>query len=364
MIDHATDAGGLVAANGHAGLPWAARELLHVAKRLHFLSRHGPGLWRQAAAKAPGTSSGKRLRHLLAGFDPLEAAWYLQARGHVGGCVSNLHREEYLKRVNGEFGHVLDNKHLFALVAERLGVAHPRLFGYARGKKWRWQDGGREVLQRELEQTGRAVLKPMLGKKGAEVSIIRDLEALERTTQSEMIVTSFIQQAAYAQAIHPASLNTIRLLTMRAGADQLAFIAAATHRFGASATGPVDNFSAGGLVAEVDLESGRLSAAAQIGPGNILGFRPNHPDSGARIEGLYVPCWTEAKELVLKLCEMLPNLDYVGWDVAITEEGPVVIEGNSHPSLRFFQIYRSLLTDSRVAAFLAARAIEVPGSVA
>jgi len=117
-------------------------------------------------------------------------------------------------------------------------------------------------------------------------------------------------------------------------------------------------------VAEVDLESGVLSAAAQIGAGNVLRFRSDHPDSTARIEGVAVPHWEAAKALVLRLCDRLPHLDYVGWDVAITEHGPVVIEGNSHPSLRFFQLYRSLLSDPRVAAFLEARAIEVHGSAA
>jgi len=353
---------GRAAATRHAALPKAARRALHVAKRLHFLSSYGPGLWRQAAAKAPAVPSGERLRQLLAGFDPLEAGWYVQARGHVGGCVSNLHREEYLKGVNGQFGHVLDNKYLFALVAEQLGIPHPRLFGLARDGRWRWLDGGREALERDLANGGRVVLKPNLGKKGSEVSIIRDMGAFERGGRGEMIATAFVQQAGYAGAIHAGSLNTIRLLTIRPGADQDAFVAAAMHRFGAAATGPVDNFSAGGLVAEVDLNSGELSSAARIGPGNLLQFGPDHPDSGVCIEGVHVPWWDEAKALVLRLCDMLPQLDYVGWDVAITEQGPVVIEGNSHPSLRFFQLYRSLLSDPRVAAFLAARAIEVPRS--
>jgi hypothetical protein len=364
MSNHAASSRGFVDASRHAALPKAAREVLHLGKRLHFLSRHGAALWRQATAKAPRTSNSERLRQLLAGFDPLEASWYMQARGHVGGCVSNLHREEYLKGVNGAFGHVLDNKHLFAVVAERLGVAHPKLFALARGGKWRWLEDGREALEREFSGGGRAVLKPTTGKKGLAVSVIRDMSALERGTGADMIVSAFVQQGAYARSIHPGSLNTIRLLTIRPGSGEQAFVAAAIHRFGGVATGPVDNFSAGGLVAEVDLESGRMSEAAQIGMGNTLLFRPDHPDSGVRIEGVQVPFWEQAKALVLHLCEMLPYLDYVGWDVAITEQGPVVIEGNSHPSLRFFQIYRSLLTDARVAAFLAARAIKVSGGPA
>ena len=351
-----------------ASLPLPVRAAVRLAKRLNFLVRHGPGYWRQAKDKAPRSTDRERLHHLVHGFDPLEAGWYLQARGHVRGCVSNLHREEYLKAVNGNFGHMLDNKHLFALLAERLGIAHPHLYGHARSGRWRWMQGGREALEQALAGGDKAVLKPSLGKKGAHVTIVRDMAALraapgaarEAMKAADMIVTAFVSQADYAAAINPASLNTIRVLTLRPEAGEDAFVAAAVHRFGGAGTGVVDNFSAGGLVAEVDVDSGRMSAAAVIGPGNVLTFRPDHPDTGAEIEGITIPHWEEAKELVVRICADLPQLDYVGWDVAITADGPVIIEGNSHPSLRFFQIFRSLTDDPRIAAFMAKRSIVVP----
>jgi len=232
MSKNETGRGGPRVLSRHMALPYPARQGLHLAKRLHFLSRHGPGLWRQAGKKDPAASAGERLRQLFAGFDPLEASWYLQARGHVDGCVSNLHREEYLKGVNGQFGHVLDNKHLFALVAEQLGIAHPRLFGFTRAGRWRWQDGGLEALELEFAQGGRAILKPNLGKKGSDVRIVRDMEGVRSNSPGEMIVTAFVQQADYAASINAGSLNTIRLLTIRPGPDQDAFVAAAVHRFG------------------------------------------------------------------------------------------------------------------------------------
>ena len=45
----------------------------------------------------------------------------------------------------------------------------------------------------------------------------------------------------------------------------------------------------------------------------------------------------EVKELVLKAAMVVPNVKYVGWDVAITPTGPVIIEGNDYPGYDFWQ---------------------------
>ncbi len=342
-----------------AALPWPAREAVHLARRLRFVAKHGSKLWRRTTQNAPHLSRSERVRHILAGFDPLEADWYLQAHGHVEGNVSNLHREEYLRNVNGAFGHVLDNKHLFALVAERLGIPHPRLFGFSHNGRWGWLDDGREALERQLASGGKAVLKPSMGKKGDGIVILRDIAELDRPAHGDMIVTAFVEQHDYAASIHPDSLNTIRILTVRPEPGADAFVAAAVHRFGGATTGAVDNFSAGGVVAPVDLESGELGRAAKIDAGNLLTLRDTHPDHQTRITGVRVPQWDSTKALVLEMWRMLPQLDYVGWDLAIGQNGPVVIEGNSHPSLRFFQLQGTLLDDPRMVAFLTSRQIAV-----
>ncbi len=47
----------------------------------------------------------------------------------------------------------------------------------------------------------------------------------------------------------------------------------------------------------------------------------------------------------------MPGLRYVGWDIALTDAGPVVIEGNARPSLRVFQLFGPLRLGPGVAAF-------------
>ena len=56
-----------------------------------------------------------------------------------------------------------------------------------------------------------------------------------------------------------------------------------------------------------------------------------HPDTGTLIEGFQLPHWESAKRLVLRAHEALERIAVVGWDVAILEDGPVIVEGNDSP---------------------------------
>lgn len=65
-----------------------------------------------------------------------------------------------------------------------------------------------------------------------------------------------------------------------------------------------------------------------------------HPDSGVVFDGFQIPYWPQAVRLALDCAEKVPQLTYIKWDIAITEEGPVIIEGNGMPGgYRNGQIY-------------------------
>lgn len=93
----------------------------------------------------------------------------------------------------------------------------------------------------------------------------------------------------------------------------------------------VDNSHSGGVSYEIDLESGRIISKGwghQHQHGVII-----HPESSKCMLGRQIPYWNE----VIKMCEdaaqMIPQVRYIGWDVAITMEGPILIEGNNTPDL-------------------------------
>lgn len=132
------------------------------------------------------------------------------------------------------------------------------------------------------------------------------------------------------RALGNGSLSTLRVMTTRrapAPAEPLlAVLRVATGNAAA------DNFDLGGIATRVDLGTGRCGKAiAKRGDYPVESFSIN-PDNGAQIEGLEVPYWREAVELALRAHSLLDHrIPVIGWDVAILDGGPVLIEANDLP---------------------------------
>jgi hypothetical protein len=100
----------------------------------------------------------------------------------------------------------------------------------------------------------------------------------------------------------------------------------------------VDNLHAGGLACPIDLETGVITA-----PGySVYMGEPRthlvHPDSKHPLEGFQMPMHKEAMALVCEAAKRVPQVGYVGWDLAITDNGPVLIEGNPFPGHDILQL--------------------------
>ena len=223
--------------------------------------------------------------------------------------------------------------------------------------------GGYAHLHECLTEHGQLVVRPVRGAGGRDVLVLRrngstysvngreiDWAGLERrlTELDDSLVTDFVEQGAYARSIFPKATNTLRVLTLN-DADG-AFIPHAEHRFGTERSGFVDNWSAGGLLAEVDVETGTLSGAVAHPAGHELVWHARHPDTKVAIEGTRVPRWDELTRHLVALAERTRFLPWVGWDVVVTDSGFSIIEGNSSPDVGL-QIFRPLLADARVRAF-------------
>lgn len=64
-----------------------------------------------------------------------------------------------------------------------------------------------------------------------------------------------------------------------------------------------------------------------------------HPLTGEDLVNINIPYVKEAFEMVKKAAKVVPDIRYVGWDVAITEKGPLILEGNEYPSYGLIQYY-------------------------
>ena len=133
--------------------------------------------------------------------------------------------------------------------------------------------------------------------------------------------------------IYSGSLNTMRMITL-VGDDGKPYLLYAVQKFGINGR-VVDNY---GVHGPVDLETGEFLYPAHSGDTKVEGLFTTHPNSGEKLVGFKTPLFSEAKEMALQAALVVPQIRYVGWDVAVTPNGPAIIEGNSYTAHDFWQL--------------------------
>jgi len=137
------------------------------------------------------------------------------------------------------------------------------------------------------------------------------------------LLEAFIRQHPDLAEPNPTSVNTVRMMTAKIG-DQVLLVGAGLRVGGAGQF--VDNYNHGGVAYPIDLETGIIS-----GPGldyNGLKAFLCHPGTGCQMTGRRIPNWEILKEEARRAALVSDHIGYVGWDIAVTEEGVDFIEGN------------------------------------
>lgn len=282
--------------------------------------------------------------------------------------ISDMTAKELRSANNIDTRELLNNKVEFENAAKQF-VNVPKNIGIINMGKYESFDLDLTSLEQHLKKGNKFVLKPIDGKKGRGIvflsqtkngflynELLLSIQEL-RVKISELnnyLVTELVSQADYADRIFPGSTNTIRLLVMTDPNNNFNnFISAAVHRFGSDETVPVDNWSKGGLSANIDIKTGIMFEAVKH-PKNtegILSFVKKHPNTNEVISGVKIPNWENIKKTSLDLADKL-KVDYVGWDILVTNESFYFIEGNCNSDLDLLQVHSPLLTDNRVVNFI------------
>jgi hypothetical protein len=115
---------------------------------------------------------------------------------------------------------------------------------------------------------------------------------------------------------------------------------------------PVDNWTAGGLSAKIDIETGTLGPGVRYPFSKTLNWFAEHPDTGAQIEGRSIPRWESLRERLLDIAAAYSHLPYLGWDIVPTSDrGFTIIEANDCPGVNSLQVHQPLLADDRTRRF-------------
>lgn len=213
-----------------------------------------------------------------------------------------------------------------ALDAEGLGLPRRSLFlkplrGSGGGGAERWQYGGGSYRAADGRVLGPA----------------RMIEHLERLSQDcPYLVRPWLENHPDLSDLCCGVLSTVRVLTIRNESGGFE----ATHAVFKMARHPqasVDNASRGGIASKVDLATGELGRATNKGYGRDSGWWDRHPSTGATITGRKLPAWERVLATALKAHEAFPDQVVVGWDIALLESGPALVEGNKGPGLELMQ---------------------------
>lgn len=111
----------------------------------------------------------------------------------------------------------------------------------------------------------------------------------------------------------------------------------------------VDNYAHGGCAYEVDLETGRIISPSLTKDGKEVYI---HPQTDIFMLGRQIPNWEKVKEGVKAAHAMLPECRFIGWDVAITDDGIELIEGNHNTDYEFFEFFGSKGWWSKIKKYL------------
>ena len=138
------------------------------------------------------------------------------------------------------------------------------------------------------------------------------------------IVEDVVKNHEALQAINPSCLNTLRIITLK-HQNQVAIITVFL-RLGNGKI--VDNTCDGGMLCLVDVKTGVvISRAVDLNDGCFS----HHPATKEPLIGFQIPFFQEALVMVKEASYVVPEVNYVAWDIAITPTGPLLIEGNSYP---------------------------------
>ncbi|HZJ78093.1 MAG TPA: sugar-transfer associated ATP-grasp domain-containing protein [Clostridia bacterium] len=227
---------------------------------------------------------------------------------------------------DSSYCHIFYNKDEFnTMFADFLGREWIRLENKESFKEWL---SGKEIL----------ISKPRdgVGGQGVEKFKVSDFKNSDELfdylkSSGVEIVEQCLKQHSEMDKLYDGSVNTVRAITLNKGGNIT--ILCTPIRIGNG--GIVDNFNSGGLITRADVNTGIVMFDAADKAGNAY---EKHPKTGTRFIGFQIPMWEQCMDLVKKAAAVVPQIGYVGWDIAITPDGPVLIEGNEFPGHDMCQI--------------------------
>ncbi len=217
----------------------------------------------------------------------------------------------------------------------------------------RVDESGFKGLSNFTEQREKVIFKPDFGTHGKGIFTYKRVEGEQRLREifadiegKNYLCEDFIIQHPEMAKLSSQSVNSIRVLTLNDHGNVK--IVDTAVKMG-SDDSDCDNLSSGGLAATVDVETGIV---VTVGVSSHHERFIYHPETGQKIVGFNIPYWRELKSMVVKAALRMPDMPIRGWDIAISENGPCIIEVNSYPGSRLNQLMDQKPKGKEIIAYI------------
>jgi hypothetical protein len=264
--------------------------------------------------------------------------------------LSSQNKRKFLEILNPRKYYILArNKYITHLFLESAGITKPVLYCYydplCRIENSSIGNDYNSILNiLKVKNINMCIIKPTESTHGKGVLLIKSIdyknnschlynfngeviELSDLLKNESLIFESVIEQTEQFKKFNSSSVNTIRFLTILLPSGE-AKVISTVLKIGRQGS-CIDNARNGGNVdAEVEFETGKIHSAIQFNGWRQISPITNHPDTGTLLEGVIIENWHDIKNRVLQFQQAMPFLKAIGWDIAITDKGPVVIEIN------------------------------------
>ena len=248
-------------------------------------------------------------------------------------------------------------KFYFYLFLSRLGIPTPKVICFIKNKTVLYANESfnidkslsvKEQLQRLFTNDMDAFAKPsdgMLGKGIFKLLIKEGIiyvdgvqhsmeDLIDTVLSADYLIQERIVQHEKMSALCSSSVNTIRLQTVMDKEGNVIPFGPGVRigRMGSS----VDNWALGGVFVGIDAKTEKLKDIGILKP--KYGTKvTEHPDTHIAFKGYVIPYYREAENMVVNLHKVMFRSHSIGWDIAITEKGPVIIEANDRWEISLIQ---------------------------
>ena len=269
---------------------------------------------------------------------------------------------EKLKILSAGNGVLLDDKMFFNIICKHFSIPTTKQLSFYKinGVLRNSEELLNLMYENDLQKI---VIKPRFGRFGTGIYFL-SIDELPKIKldlsfkENENIIEVPIKQHSEMNDINPFSVNSIRIITILSVHEKVEILGAML-RTSSSNIINVDNFSLGGIVIGINIETGKLKKRGiiknfisfndselnlslsfnslqnllskkkknkLIKPGKIL---EKHPITGIKFNDFQIPYWNELLNTAIKAQNVFKHIKSIGWDIAISENGPVLIEGNT-----------------------------------